>query len=182
MEIVMSSQRLVKAKLFSLDSNDYNVEFMFNPNQLNFSRGIKLNEPSGARSRHGQKKVSFADPESCTLNLQKILFDTYEEGTDVYKKYIDRLVKSVQFINPNERDDKNKRPPIYLFIWGANDYLRCFVESLKYQLTMFLPDGTPVRATADLTLKEVDLPRSLLNPRTPTEVDRYGDSRDARSS
>ena len=37
-------------------------------------------------------------------------------------------------------------------------YLRCcFVEKLSYKLTMFLPNGVPVRATIDsLTLKEID--------------------------
>ncbi|MGK7926783.1 MAG: hypothetical protein AB4290_16345 [Spirulina sp.] len=34
---------------------------------------------------------------------------------------------------------------------------QCFIENLAYKLTLFLPDGTPVRAEIDsLTLKEVD--------------------------
>lgn len=52
-------------------------------------------------------------------------------------------------------DDKS-RPPIYKFIWGDQIYIRnCFVEKLNYKLTMFLPDGTPVRAVIDsLVLKD----------------------------
>lgn len=167
-------QQLVKAKLFSLDSQDYNIEFMFNPTHLDFTRSIKLNSPQGARDKKGQSKVSFANPEPCVITLSKIVFDTYEQGKSVLP-YIEQLTKAVKFINSS-----TQRPPIYLLIWGANDYLRCFVESVKYQLTMFLPDGTPVRATVDLTLKEVDESVAPSNPRTPSNVDRFGDSRNGR--
>ncbi|MEM6520025.1 MAG: hypothetical protein AAF722_11930, partial [Cyanobacteria bacterium P01_C01_bin.70] len=36
------------------------------------------------------------------------------------------------------------------------NYITCFVEKLDYKLTMFLADGTPVRAEVNLSLKEVD--------------------------
>ncbi|MEB3884692.1 hypothetical protein [Lyngbya sp. CCY1209] len=50
-----------------------------------------------------------------------------------------------------------RRPPVYYLIWGDKNYMRCMVESLDYKLTMFKPDGTPVRARVTLKLKEVDL-------------------------
>jgi hypothetical protein len=53
-----------------------------------------------------------------------------------------------------------RRPPVYEFRWGTQQYFRkCFVENLSYKLTMFLPDGTPVRAIVDISLKEADEPR-----------------------
>ncbi|MCY7272909.1 MAG: hypothetical protein LH702_03950 [Phormidesmis sp. CAN_BIN44] len=53
---------------------------------------------------------------------------------------------------------EDKRTPTYRFVWGDQIYLRrCIVEKLTYKLTMFLTDGTPVRAVIDsLTLKEAD--------------------------
>lgn len=55
-------------------------------------------------------------------------------------------------------DLDKKRTPIYRFVWGEQVYLRrCFVEKFTYRLTMFLPDGTPVRAVIDnLTLTQAD--------------------------
>ncbi|MBS0018434.1 MAG: hypothetical protein KFF72_19140 [Arthrospira sp. SH-MAG29] len=50
-----------------------------------------------------------------------------------------------------------RRPPVYYLIWGDKNYMRCMVESLDYKLTMFKPDGTPVRARVTIKLKEVDL-------------------------
>ena len=56
------------------------------------------------------------------------------------------------------QDKKGERTPHYRFVWGSQVYMRrCAVESLTYKLTMFLPDGTPVRAIVDsLSLKAVD--------------------------
>ena len=51
----------------------------------------------------------------------------------------------------------SKRPPIYYFIWGERNYMMCFIQKINYKLTMFLPNGTPVRAIVDLSLQEVDM-------------------------
>ncbi|MDT9200497.1 hypothetical protein [Limnospira sp. PMC 1042.18] len=50
-----------------------------------------------------------------------------------------------------------RRPPVYYLMWGDKNYMRCMVESLDYKLTMFKPNGTPVRARVTIKLKEVDL-------------------------
>ncbi len=51
----------------------------------------------------------------------------------------------------------SKRPPVYYFIWGEENYMMCFIQKINYKLTMFLPNGTPVRAIVDLSLQEVDM-------------------------
>ncbi|MEG3926622.1 CIS tube protein [Microcoleus sp. D3_18a_C4] len=50
-----------------------------------------------------------------------------------------------------------RRPPVFYFIWGDKNYMCCMVKQLDYKLTMFLPNGTPVRAMVNITLEEVDL-------------------------
>jgi hypothetical protein len=170
---------LQKAKLFSLDSNQYDIDFMFNPNELSFQRGIKLNSSPGARTDKGQPKISFAYPDPCILTLSNILFDTYEKGengADELEKYIQQLTKAVKFVDSLDPP----RPPIFLFIWGTNNYLKCFVESFSYKLTMFLPNGKPVRATASLTLKEIDEAVATGGRQPPGNVNRFGDSRSSR--
>ncbi|MFN8971126.1 MAG: hypothetical protein ACK5XR_20910, partial [Pseudanabaena sp.] len=39
--------------------------------------------------------------------------------------------------------------------WGEQ-YMKCVVTSISYELTMFLADGTPVRAKVSIDLQEVD--------------------------
>ncbi|MEM8715731.1 MAG: hypothetical protein AAGE92_08135 [Cyanobacteria bacterium P01_G01_bin.4] len=139
----------VKAELVAKDGGT-TVTFMFNPTELSFSRSMQTNASSGARTDKGIPKISFGYFNPYSLSISNILFDTYESGEDVMDKYIDKLREALEFAKNTDR------PPIYLFSWGNKEYLRCFVKSLSYKLTMFLPDCTPVRAVADLSLEELD--------------------------
>jgi hypothetical protein len=157
------SGNLVKATLISLDEGVPQIEFMFNPTELVFEGVVETSESPGARTEDkGTPKVSFSHVKAYKVTINKILFDTYEEGGDV------------EFVKGKER------PPIYQFMWGKQVYLRrCFIEKLNYKLTMFLPDGTPVRAVIDsLTLKEADESNENgpLGAKRQAEVDRQTDS------
>jgi Contractile injection system tube protein len=151
---------LQKAKLIPKDNGFQTIEFMFNPTEILFEKDVVTSENQGARTQDkGQAKVGFANISPYKVTINKILFDTYETGESVLE-YIDKFRNAVQF-DKKLVDEKKERPPLYTFTWGKNQYLRCcFIEKLTYKLTMFLPDGTPVRATIDsLTLKEADEPK-----------------------
>lgn len=170
--ITDKSGNLVKARLTSEDGVPP-IEFMFNPTELTFEGVVETAESPGARTQNrGQPKVSFSHTKAYKITINKILFDTYEEGTDVVSKYIEPFRKAVEFVSGKER------PPIYRFSWGSRIYLRrCFIEKLNYKLTMFLPNGMPVRAIIDsLTLKEADEPEpnSSVGAQSPQTQQRQG--------
>jgi Contractile injection system tube protein len=169
---------LIKAKLISSDGGG-TIEFMFNPNQLAFSQRINLTKNSGSRTGRGLPKVNFAYPDPCILNIRDIVLDTYEEsGGKSVITYLKPFEKAVNFAESG--DGKDKRPPTYVFTWGNFQYIRCFITDLSYTLTMFLPDGTPVRAKLDLTLEEVDESTSQPGMTAPATVNRGGDTRSRR--
>jgi hypothetical protein len=143
---------LEKAQLFSLDGDPYHFDFMFNPQKLTITRQSAVSANEGARTTRGLPKVSFAYPKPAVIKIDKIIIDTYEKENqrDVGNE-IEKLTKTIKFVQGSFN-----RPPIYLFKWGEIRYLHCYVESINYSLTLFLPDGTPVRAEASITLKEVD--------------------------
>lgn len=172
----VAAGKLEKAKLMSDESET--IEFMFNPTELSFQQSVTLNNGDGARTESGLPKVSFANPEPCTLTLSNILFDTYEQGTSVLD-YIGKLIKAVDFADRG--DGKGKRPPIYLFTWGQHRYLRCFIQQITYKFTLFLPDGTPVRAKVDMTLKQVDESFTQSSGQQSAIADRNNDSRANRT-
>lgn len=159
---------LVKASLVDAEGGA-NLDFMFNPTELSFSQKSNTTEDKGARTAKGLPKVSFAYPDPCILTIKDINFDTYEQGTSVMT-YVNKFRGAVDFAKAGP--GANKRPPVYKFTWGGQEYLRCFVSDLSYSLTLFLPDGTPVRAKMSLTLKEVD--ESVVSPdvSAPSSVDR----------
>ncbi len=169
----MTSNYPVKAQLIAQGGGD-TIDFMFNPAELDFNRSMQFNRDQGARTTKGLPKVSFAYPEPYSLSISNITFDTYESGGSVMT-HINKLRKSVEFI------DSAERPPIYIFTWGSQKYITCFVKSLRYKLTLFLPDGTPVRAIADLNLEEIDATTPSPGLGASSSPNRSGDSRSTRS-
>lgn len=141
------------------------IEFMFNPNSLTFSRSISLEQAEGARTDKGNNKVSFKHPNPYSLTINNIIIDTYETKDASVLDYIKKFKKAVEFAEQGK--GKTKRPPIYVFTWGNQNYLRCFVKKFTFKLTLFRPDGTPVRASIDLDLEQVDLPNSQPGQGTP---------------
>ncbi|MEO0985395.1 MAG: hypothetical protein AAFY20_07590 [Cyanobacteria bacterium J06639_14] len=162
--------QLEKAKLKGLDGAQ-DIDFMFNPTELTFSRSMSIEQSPGARDKSGQNKTSFKHPNPYTLKIGNLIFDTYETQKSVLDQ-VKKLSKSVEFTDKGK--GQNKRPPIYLFAWGQHDYLRAFVKDFSCRLTLFLPNGTPVRAIIDLTLEQVELPQptSDQGPANPSSSDR----------
>jgi nucleoid-associated protein YgaU len=59
------------------------------------------------------------------------------------------------------------QPPLLRFIWGPNPVLQAFqgyLKSVQAKYTMFRRDGTPVRATATISLEEVTPEAAGQNP------------------
>lgn len=161
--------QLEKAKLIPAQGERADkIEFMFNPTELKFSRSVNIEQSEGSRTNQGNNKPSFKHPNPYQLTISNIILDTYEKkaGDRSVLKPLKPFTDAVAYAKDGE--GKAKRPPIYLLTWGTNVYLRCFIKSCNFRLTMFLPDGTPVRAILDLTLEQVDDQRPQPAQSTPS--------------
>lgn len=193
--------KLQKAYLKALDKDVPDIHFMFNPIELSFKHQVKSTEENAARSEEtGRPKINFSHIEARTITISNIVFDTYEEREDV-QVYIRPFLCAVEYVkhvqqfasqinsdlskkignrgssssqSSSSDENSDERTPIYRFLWGNQDkYLPyCVMENLDYKFTMFLPDGTPVRAVIDsLTLKETDgRPRPNLSKVDPSRT------------
>ena len=158
--------KLEKAKLIvhsdpSRQAKD--IEFMFNPSELDFTRQIKWDYDVGNRGTTLLPKVNFSGVEPYSFTLQNLLFDTYEQKTSVLKKYIDNIKKGA-----TARSKELTRPPVYILTW-QDSYFHCVMTSLNYRLTLFLADGTPVKAIVNIGLQEVDS-KNLPGGKPPTRA------------
>jgi hypothetical protein len=142
--------QLEKAKLVGYNGEAPNIELMFNPKEVSFTRTVQWQSQQGNRGTSLLPKVNFSGVDPYKFTLKQLIFDTYETKESVMK-YIDIIKKGVETI---ERAP-DQRPPVYIFTWGS-EYFHCVITSLTYNLTMFLTDGTPVRAIVDISLQEVD--------------------------
>jgi hypothetical protein len=127
------------------------IEVLFNPNQYQLTRGNQFAEV--AVPGLGAPPLQFIRGNARTLSMQ-LFFDTYDpvdanvtQGSDV-RQY------TQQIINLLEVDSELHAPPICLFNWGSLSFVGV-PERAHQTFTMFLSTGIPVRATMDVSLKEV---------------------------
>jgi nucleoid-associated protein YgaU len=130
------------------------VEAHFNPNRIVLSKSVTLlNQPAKGRDVPEQQ---FGNGEPRSFNLD-LLFDTYD--TDSQRKdkvtiYTDKLD------NLTLVSEDLHRPPICELSWGTWVFFEGVLEKLDHEYTLFMEDGTPVRATSKCTFKEYrDNPR-----------------------
>jgi hypothetical protein len=165
---------LEKAKLLpATGETAKEIEFMFNPTELKFSRSIAIEQAKGSTTKSGENQTSFKHPNPYQLTISNIILDTYENGKEKrsvlepLKPFTDAIAYVKEGDGKGNLKGKSKRPPIYRFTWGKNVYLKCFIKTCNFRLTMFLPDGTPVRAILDLTLEQVDTSKQEPSQGTP---------------
>jgi len=130
------------------------IEAHFNPTKIVLGKSVKL-LPQPAKGRDvPEQQFGNGDPRTFNLDL---LFDTYDTDTlpkekvTVYTGKLDLLTVVSEALH---------RPPICELSWGTWVFFEGVLEKLDHEYTLFMEDGTPVRATSRCVFKEYrDNPR-----------------------
>lgn len=149
----MLTGELVKATITNLDTND-SIECLFNPKEYTFT---KSNNWSQSKTKgKNVPKLEFNGGNPTDLKVQ-LFFDTYESGEDVRKKYTNAIWQ-LAMVNKDKQDPKTKKsqPPKCEFRWGSMWSFKAVLADITQKFTLFLPDGTPVRATLDVTFRQTE--------------------------
>jgi len=143
-------------------SEIFNVQF--NPTEFSLEKSAQIAEIAIPGLDSPLLQFVRGQNEKLTVDL---FFDTTEGGTGpgaTSFTTVTDLVYSLINIEP-----AGPAPPICTFIWNSNfpgadispqagnqrrNQFQCVVESIRQKFTMFAPDGTPLRATLTLTLRE----------------------------
>lgn len=119
------------------------ITVMFNPNEYTIVAEAKY---SGE-----DNNIQFIGTEVPEFKVS-LFFDTYESKMDVRQE----TKKIFALMVPSVAGKKTKRPPVCGFVWGKYLY-RGIITNLEQRFTMFLPNGVPVRAVADVTFKSKEI-------------------------
>ncbi len=140
------------------------IEALFNPAEIQRSRSVSWWQRAGA-SQGGswtwsdtEQQFLAVEPETLTVEL---FFDTYEPrgtpwadpsrggGPSDVTAFTDRVARLA------EVDPDLHHPPICRLSWGAHGaFFTGVLRELDQRFTLFLADGTPVRATVHCTFLE----------------------------
>ncbi len=140
-------QNLTKAIVEILDGRNKNktVEVLFNPTEysVEYSATFQETAPPGLSN----PIIQFVNGNSQVLTMD-LLFDTYsnEASADVSER-------TRAFTDLVSIDGDLHAPPRVRFLWGTFEF-KAVVEQVSQVFTMFVSDGTPVRATLSVTFKQ----------------------------
>ena len=127
------------------------IKVIFNPTQYQVTESNQFTEVSipGVDA----PPLQFVRGSARTLSMQ-LFFDTYDpvlgnvkQGSDV-RKYTKQIVELLKV------DSHNHAPPICQFSWAEFSFVGV-LEKADQRFTLFKSDGTPLRATIDVSFKEL---------------------------
>jgi hypothetical protein len=160
---MLTGGQLEKAKLTVVDGDPETreLQFMYNPAELTTSKSANWNRPQqqGARSA-GRPQFTGAGPQTVQM---EIWFDAWDAPNADVTGSIKTLFEWTK-PTPQSVERGLPRPPVLGFEWGSNRVLsdlQVFLKTVNAKYVLFKPDGTPIRASANITLEEVpeDPPR-----------------------
>ncbi len=133
---------LEKANIINLDTNE-SLAVMFNPQEY----AIEKQTGWEGAAVHGldAPELQFTSGQAQTLRLE-LVFDTFESDTDV-RQYTQKL-QDFTLVNADLH-----RPPVVMFSWGKTQFQSVLVH-LKLRFTLFNQQGIPLRAFAQIELRE----------------------------
>jgi hypothetical protein len=147
---------LEAAKIYEVDENhepkngSQPLSCMFNPYEYTISKSNTFSEVPANDSNTPHAELS--NPGAQTLVI-KLTFDTYETGADVSVE-TNKLWGFMRVFNTTTVDGNERREaPQVAFEWGVFKFV-AYITQMTQKFTLFKSDGTPVRATADVTFTQ----------------------------
>lgn len=134
----------------------------FNPESMTLSKNNKW----AFRTDIGDStpETVFSGGDSGSLSIE-LLFDTTHKQDDVRRAY-HKLVKTAM-VKPSENNDGKGEPRQVVVQWGKFISYVAVIESISQNFTFFMKNGTPLRATVTISLREV-MDKAELPPQNPT--------------
>jgi hypothetical protein len=137
----------------------FHVDAQYNPKELQvdmpvqWSKHNMANKTEAAKER-GELHLEFTGADSRSMQVE-MLFDGYEQKQSIADK-VASLEKMASVMKPSSPKEDERRPPLCVVTWGDRGLpsFRCVIESLSTKYTMFDTNGTPLRATCTVKLKE----------------------------
>lgn len=102
--------------------------------------------------------IQFINGDADVLSMELFLDDYIDPPRDG-RSVKDRLDDMALLL---EIDPRLHAPPLVQFVWGRLTF-KAIIEKLSRKITLFRPDGTPARATINVSFKEYKTLPELVN-------------------
>ncbi len=154
------------AKAYLLTEKGQRINCLFNPAELTISKSNSWTPVKGKGKTTPQLRFQEGQSGSMTMSLT---LDTTDDGSDVTQHTNDllNLMRVDTGLAGSDSQRNRARPPWVQFHWGGLHSFKAIVERLQIKFTYFASSGVPLRAKADITLKQYEDERAW-GPQNPT--------------
>lgn len=143
---------------------DEEIALAYNPTELSFDKGVQLAEITIPGLDSPLQQFVRGQAEKLSLEL---FFDTTDDGMGAGARSVTEETDKVYALTRIE--PTGHAPPLVSFVWGKavpgrylpaaagnqrRESFRGLVENVKQRLTLFSPQGVPLRAIVTLTIRE----------------------------
>ena len=146
---------LQKAYL-EVEGQEAKLHCMFNPKTFSFSLSNSWKGDGVPGTPTPEVRYKGGSSGSFSLSL---IFDTTAEGTSV-TEHTGKLLKLMEMdtsLPGYKESESNGRPPWVRFHWGTSIHMfKSVIDSISVTYTYFSSEGMPLRATAELSLKQYE--------------------------
>ncbi|MBA3533212.1 MAG: LysM peptidoglycan-binding domain-containing protein [Ardenticatenales bacterium] len=164
---------LEKLIILMLDGEKKELKCPFNPTTITYDKGMEVTITPQPNSDVPKIETKGGSPGKLTFNL--LLDGTLPDAKSV-KESVESLGKLLKIgTYPDTAADGSSadvnRPPYCKVSWGKYIFFeKALLSSLKVSYTLFLPDGTPIRAKADVSFEQISKETPGQNPTSRSEA------------
>jgi Contractile injection system tube protein len=158
----MSADSIVRAVLTGSDGTA--LPCQFNPATVRVTKTAKwVAQPTRGSARAPLPQFVGTGPEVLTAKLLFDSFDTLGGRGGPVQDAVSQLLDWA-CVPAQTYDSATPQPPTVTFMWGTGISFTGFLTQVTAEYTMFSPDGSPLRATVDISLQATpDVPEGT-NP------------------
>jgi nucleoid-associated protein YgaU len=128
------------------------IPFQFNPKELSIAKSAKW-ERKPAKGSKTAGPPEFTGADACKLTME-LFFDATDTLDGSVVARVDQLFHCC--VPTDESLGKKKAsPPLVVLQWGKVKSFAGFVTSVQAKYTLFTSEGTPIRATCNVSIEEM---------------------------
>lgn len=135
------------------------IEFPFNPKEWSITHGAEWKTET---TKKGTPPPEFKGPKPATASVEIFLDESDRDGGDI-SGTVSRL-RTLVAPDPSSVSGNKPSAPHVLFEWGEAIRFKGYVESVAVKYTMFRGQGTPIRGTVTVAMKEFPETAGRQNP------------------
>ena len=158
----MTGQSIARAMLSASDGTT--LPCQFNPSTVQVSKSANWNsQPSKGSGSQPRPQFVGSGPEVLSVKLLFDSFDTLGGTRQPVEEAVERLL-SWTAASADAYSSGTPQPPTLTFSWGTGLSFNGFLQKVNATYVMFGPDGSPLRATADIALQRFPDDQQGTNP------------------